>query len=269
MAKGKTLSMKSEWLQEFWHYRELFYFLVWRNVKIRYKQTVLGASWAVIQPFCTMIVFTLFFGRLAKMPSDGIPYPVFSYSALLPWTYFSGALTAAGNSLVGNSNLITKVYFPRATIPTSAALSGLVDFGIASIVLLGMMAYYRIPLSWGFLLWPVLLVPLVLLALGVGMMLAALNVRYRDIKYTIPFMVQLWLFLTPIIYPTSIIPERFRALSAFNPLSGIIEAFRSSFLPTRHVDWHMLGISVAVVLVVFVLGATYFRKVEKTFADII
>lgn len=261
--------MKTEWLQEFWRYRELFFFMAWRDVKIRYKQTVLGASWAVIQPFFTMIVFTLFFGRLAKMPSDGIPYPIFSYSALLPWTYFSGALSLAGNSLVGNANLITKVYFPRVTIPASAVLSGLVDFAIAFVVLLGMMAYYHIQLSWGLLLWPVIVIPLVLLALGVGMIFASLNVKYRDIKYAIPFGIQLWLFLTPIIYPTSIIPERFRFLAAMNPLTGLIEAFRASMLPTRQVDWHLLGISVVVILFIFVLGAVYFRKTERTFADIV
>jgi lipopolysaccharide transport system permease protein len=261
--------MRGEWLQEFWRYRELFYFLVWRDVKIRYKQTVLGAAWAIIQPFFIMIIFTLFFGRLAKMPSDGIPYPVFSYSALVPWTYFAGALALAGNSLVGNANLITKVYFPRVTIPASAVLSGLVDFAIASVVLLGMMVYYRIQLSWGLLLWPVLVVPLVLLALGVGMFLAALNVKYRDVKYTIPFIVQLWLFLSPIIYPTSIIPERFRTLIALNPISGIIEAFRASLLPTRQVDWQLLSVSVAVTLFIFTLGALYFMKTERNFADVV
>lgn len=261
--------MKNEWIKEFWRYRELFYFLVWRDVKVRYKQTVLGAAWAIIQPFFTMVVFTLFFGKLAKMPSDGIPYPIFSYSALLPWTYFSMALTNSGNSLVGSANLITKVYFPRAIVPASSALSGLVDFAIASVVLLGMMVYYRIQPSLGLLLWPVLIIPLVLLALGVGMILAALNVNYRDIRYVIPFGVQLWLFVTPIIYPTSIIPERFRALIAFNPLVGIIEAFRASILPTREMNWQILGISVAATLFIFVLGALYFRKVERTFADIV
>jgi len=261
--------MQNEWVSEFWRYRELFYFLVWRDIKVRYKQTVLGAAWAIIQPFFTMVVFTLFFGRLAKMPSDGIPYPLFSYSALVPWTYFAGALSLAGNSLVGNANLLTKVYFPRVTIPASAVLSGLVDFGLASIVLVGMMFYYKIKLSWGLLLWPVLVVPLVLVALGVGMILASLNVKYRDIKYTMPFIIQLWLFLTPIIYPTSIIPERFRFLAACNPLTGIIEAFRASLLPTRQVDWQLLGVSVALALIIFVVGSLYFKNTEKYFADIV
>ena len=261
--------MRGELAAELWHYRELFYFMVWRDVKIRYKQTLLGATWAIIQPFFTMIVFTLFFGRLAKMPSDGIPYPVFSYSALVPWTYFAGAISLAGNSLVGNANLITKVYFPRVAIPASAVLSGLLDFAIASTVLLGIMAYYGVQFSWGLLLWPLLVVPLVLLALGVGMILAALNVKYRDVKYTIPFLLQIWLFITPIIYPTSIIPERFRFLIALNPVSGIIEAFRASLLPTRQVDWQLLGTSFAVITVIFTIGMLYFRKTERNFADLV
>ena len=259
----------SEWLKEFWRYRELFYFLIWRDVKVRYKQTLLGAAWAIIQPFFTMVVFTLFFGKLAKVPSDGIPYPIFSYSALLPWTFFAGALRNAGNSLVNNSVLLTRVYFPRATLPASSVLSGLVDFGIASIILLGMIGYYRIQPSWEMLLWPVLIIPLAIIAVGVGMILAALNVRYRDIRYAIPFFVQLWLFLTPVIYPTTIIPERLRVLMAFNPLSGIIEAFRASLLPTRQVDWQALSISITVTLFVFTLGIIYFKQTERTLADII
>ena len=256
-------------IQELYKYRELFFFLVWRDVKVRYKQTLLGAAWAVIQPFFTMIVFTLFFGKLAKMPSDGIPYPIFSYSALLPWTYFSGALTNASNSLVMNKNLITKVYFPRVTIPSAAALSGLVDFSIASLILLAMMVYYKIQPSWELLLWPFLIVPLVLLVIGISMFLSALNVRYRDIKHVIPFIVQLWLFITPVIYPTSIIPERFRFLIALNPMVGIIEAFRASLLPARQVDWQLLWLSIASSIIIFVVGLTFFQKAEKEFADII
>ena len=265
----RTIAVQSEWLSELWNYREVFYFLVWRQVKVRYKQTILGAMWAIIQPFFTMVVFTLFFGQMARIPSDGVPYPIFSYSALLPWIYFSGALSLSGNSLVTNANLLTKVYFPRITIPATATLSGLVDFGIASVVLLGMMVYYRIPPTWELILWPVLIVPLVLLALGVGMIFAALNLKYRDIQYALPFFVQLWLFVTPVIYPTSIIPEPLRILTAFNPLSGIIEAFRASLLPTREVDWPQLLISVGVTICVFILGALYFHKTERTFADIV
>ncbi len=261
--------MLKAWLKEFWDYRELFFFLVWRDVKIRYKQTFLGASWAVIQPFFTMIIFTLFFGRMAKMPSDGIPYPIFSYSALLPWTYFSTSVTLSGNSLVAGANLIRRVYFPRVALPGSSVLSGLVDFGIASIVLIAMMFYYDIAFSWGLLLWPVLIIPLMLLALGMGMILSSLNVKYRDVKHAIPFLIQSLLFITPIIYPTSIASERVRRLLSFNPLTGLIEAFRASMLPTRSVDWALLGQSVGITLIIFIVGAVYFRKTEREFADII
>jgi len=257
------------WLKEFWEYRELFYFLVWRDVKIRYKQTVLGAAWAVIQPFFMMVVFTVFFGKMAKMPSDGIPYPVFSYSALLPWTYFSAALTHSGNSLLAGANLVRKVYFPRAALPTASVLGGLVDFSIAFFFLFGLMFYYDITPGVGLLLWPVLMIPLVLLAMGIGMLLSSLNVKYRDIKYAIPFLIQTLLFVTPIIYPTSIAPERFRFLLSLNPLTGLIEAFRASALPTKAIDWPLLGLSVGITLVIFVLGAMYFRKTEKEFADVI
>ena len=261
--------MKFQWLKEYIDYRELFFFLVWRDIKIRYKQTILGASWAVIQPFFTMVVFTLFFGKLAKMPSDGIPYPIFSYSALLPWIYFSGALANAGNSLISNVNLITKIYFPRAIIPASAALSGLVDFAIAFLLLLGMMVYYQIAPTWELLLWPVLLIPLVVLAVSGGMILAALNVNYRDIKYAIPFGIQICLFITPVIYPTSIIPEKYQFLLALNPLTGIIENCRSALIPTRQIDWHAFGISTGIIGLIFIFGIFYFKKTERTFADII
>jgi lipopolysaccharide transport system permease protein len=257
------------WLREFWEYRELFYFLVWRDVKIRYKQTVLGATWAVIQPFFMMIVFTVFFGRMAKMPSDGIPYPVFSYTALLPWTYFSTALTHSGNSLLSGANLVRKVYFPRAALPAASTLGGIVDFAIAFVFLFGLMFYYHITPGIGLLLWPALLIPLVLLALGIGMFLAALNVKYRDIKYAIPFLIQALLFVTPIIYPASITPERYRFLLSLNPLTGLIEAFRASALPGKMVDWPLLGLSAAITVVIFVAGALYFRKTEREFADVI
>lgn len=257
------------WLKEFWEYRELFYFLVWRDVKIRYKQTVLGATWAIIQPFFMMIVFTVFFGKMAKMPSDGIPYPVFSYAALLPWTYFSAALTHSGNSLLAGANLVRKVYFPRVALPAASALGGIVDFAIAFVILFGLMFYYDITPGVGLLLWPVLMIPLVLLAMGIGMILSSLNVKYRDIKYAIPFLVQTLLFVTPIIYPSSIAPERFRFLLSLNPLTGLIEAFRASALPSKTVDWPLLGLSVGITLVIFVLGAMYFRKTEREFADVI
>ncbi len=261
--------MRSLLVTEFWQYRELFYFLVWRDVKIRYKQTLLGASWAVIQPFFTMVVFTLFFGRLAKVPSDGVPYPLFVYAALLPWTYFSSTIAFSGNSLISNAGLIRKVYFPRITIPASAALSGLVDFAIAFAVLLGMMFYYNVPIGWSLILWLPLIVVLVALAVGVGMILSSINVKYRDVKYAIPFAVQIWLFITPIIYPTSMIPDRFKPLMCLNPLSGIIDAFRASLLHGRYIDWSSLAISVGITALVLALGTLYFHKTERTFADII
>ncbi len=261
--------MKSEWVSEFWDYRELFFFLVWRDIKVRYKQTVLGGLWAVLQPFVTMVVFSLFFGSLIKVPSEGVPYPIFSYSALVPWTYFSGALILTGNSLVGNSNLLTKVYFPRVALPVSAVLGGLLDFGIASLLLVGMMVYYNVQPGWALLLWPFLVFLLVLLAIGVGMIIASLNVKYRDIKYALPFVIQLWLYITPIIYPTSIIPERFQGLLALNPLTGIIESFRSIILPGRSVDWRLLSISSAISITLFCVGLIYFRKTERGFSDII
>src|SRR5262245_5106164 len=256
-------------LREFWLYRELFYFLAWRDIKVRYNQTALGVAWVVLQPLLTTFVFTLLFGKLGNIPSDGLPYPLFYLSALLPWMYFSATLSNSGNSLVANANLITKVYFPRAILPTSAAISGLVDFAIGCILLVGLLAYYRIAPSWEMLMWPFLVIPLVTLATGVSMILAALNVRYRDVKYTLPFLIQLWLFVTPVIYPTSIIPERFRLLIALNPLCGVIDAFRASLVPLRVIDWQLLGISLVITLAVFAIGAAYFRRTERSFADIV
>jgi lipopolysaccharide transport system permease protein len=269
MGRSKLLEERLEWVKEFWRYRELLYFFVWRDLKVKYKQTVLGALWAIIQPFCTMVVFTIFFGKLAKMPSDGIPYPVFSYSALVPWTYFTTSLSSAGNCLIGNSNLLTKVYFPRVSIPVASVLSGLIDFFIASMLLGVVMMYYNIPLTWELIFWPVLVIPLSLLALGLGMLLAALNVRYRDVKYTIPFGLSLLMYLTPIIYPLSIVPEKYRVWLSLNPLTGIIEAFRSIVTKNKEVDFVTLGISFAVIIVVFIIGLSVFRNTEKKFADII
>jgi lipopolysaccharide transport system permease protein len=254
---------------EFWRFRELLFFLVWRDVKIRYKQTMLGAAWAIIQPFVTMIVFSIFFGRLANMPTDGIPGPIFWYSALLPWTYFSGAITNAGNSLVGNRDLITKVYFPRMILPASTVVSGLVDLFVASLLLIGMMVYYDVGFSWGMLVWPLAISSLVLLALGAGMFLSAINVNFRDVKYALPFAVQLLMFVTPVIYPTSIIPEKYRGLMALNPLSGIIEACRASLLPTRDVNWMTLGVSFAITVIIFVVGLIYFNRTQRSFADVV
>jgi len=256
-------------IREFWAYRELVYFLAWRDVKVRYKQTVLGVLWAVIQPFFTMVLFTLLFGQLAKIPTDGIPGPIFYFSALVPWIYFSSTVTNAGMSLVANSGLLTKIYFPRIILPAAAALSSLVDFLISSVFVVGFIVYYRIPVGWNLLLWPVLVVLLILLALSLGMFFAALNVKYRDIKYALPFFIQLLLFATPIIYPASMIPERFQWLLALNPLSSLIEMFRYVVAPNRTVDWNSLGISVAITGALYVAGMAYFKSTEKAMADLV
>ncbi len=256
-------------IRELWEYRELCYFLAWRDIKVRYKQTVLGVLWAVIQPFFTMVIFTLLFGQLAKIPTDGIPGPIFYFSALVPWIYFSSTVTNAGMSLVANSGLLTKIYFPRVLLPAAAALSNLIDFLISSVLLGGFIAYYKIPLGWHLFLWPILVVLLMLLALSLGMFFAALNVKYRDIKYALPFFIQLLLFATPIIYPASMIPERFQWLLALNPLSALIEGFRYVVVPNRTVDWNVLGISVAISAGLFIAGVAYFRSTEKAMADLV
>lgn len=255
-------------LGEIWRYRELVYFLAWRDIKLRYKQTVLGAAWAIIQPLLAMVIFTLFFGKLAKMPSDGVPYAIFSYCALVPWTYFANALSSAGNSLVGSANLISKVYFPRLIVPGASVLAGTLDFGIAFSVLLGMMLYYGIATSWGILLVPILFLLTMGTALGVGTWLSALNVQYRDVRYVIPFMIQLWMFATPIVYPLSLVPERYRLLVALNPMAGIIEGYRAALLG-RPFQWSALAMSAVLCVLLLLAGAFYFRRVEKTFADVI
>ena len=255
-------------LGEIWRYRELLYFLAWRDIKLRYKQTVLGAAWAILQPVLAMVVFTLFFGKLAQMPSDGVPYAIFSYCALVPWTYFANALSSAGNSLVGNANLISKVYFPRLIVPGASVLAGTLDFGIAFSTLLGMMLYYGIAPSWGILLVPVLFLLTMGTALGVGTWLSALNVKYRDVRYVIPFMIQLWMFATPIVYPLSLVPERYRLLVALNPMAGIIEGYRAALLG-RPFQWDSLAEAVVLCFALLLTGAFYFRSVEKTFADVI
>ena len=256
-------------IRELWAFRELIYFLAWRDVKVRYKQTVLGVLWAVIQPFFTMVLFTLLFGQLAKIPTDGIPGPIFYFSALVPWIYFSSTVTNAGMSLVANSSLLTKIYFPRIILPAAAVLSNMVDFLISSVFLVGFIVYYKIPFGWNLLLWPVLVVLLMLLALSLGTFFAALNVKYRDIKYALPFFIQLLMFATPIIYPTSMIPERFQWLLALNPLSGLIEAFRYVAAPTQVLDWNLLTLSVAITGFLFITGVAYFKSAERAFADIV
>ena len=256
-------------LRELWDYRELFYFLALRDIKVRYKQTALGVLWAIIQPLFTMVIFTVVFGKLANISTDGVPRPVFYFSALLPWIYFSSSLSSAGMSLVSNADMLRKIYFPRMILPAAAALVGLLDFLIGSVLLIGFVVYYELPMGWNLLLWPVLVVPLVMLALGAGTFLAAVNVKYRDIKYAIPFGIQLLLFVTPIIYPSSVFPEEFRWLLALNPLTGLIEAFRYAVTPTYVVDWNGLWLSVGTTVVIFIFGVAYFRRTEKAFADIV
>lgn len=256
-------------LPELWEYRELLYFLVWRDIKVRYKQTALGAAWAVIQPLFMMLVFSLFFGRLAKVPSDGIPYPVFAFCALIPWQLFANALTESSNSLVGNQNLITKVYFPRLVIPIAAVLSGLVDFLIALGILILMMLYYGIVPGWSILVLPGFILLAVVTALAVGLWLSALNVQYRDVRYTMSFLIQFWLFATPVAYPSSLIPENWRAFYGINPMAGAVEGFRWALLGKTQPPGAMLWVSVLVVTILLLGGLYYFRRMEQQFADIV
>ena len=256
-------------LRELWEYRELLYFLIWRDVKVRYKQTALGAAWAIIQPVFMMVVFSLFFGRLAKVPSDGIPYPVFTFCALIPWQLFANALTESSNSLVGNQNLITKVYFPRLVVPLSAVLSGVVDFAIAFVLLLVMMVYFGIVPTWAVVTLPVFILLEILTALGVGLWLSALNVQFRDVRYTISFLVQVWLFLTPVAYPSSIIPARWRVFYGLNPMTGVVEGFRWALLGKAAPSLSMLLVSILMVLAILIGGLYYFRRMEQTFADLV
>lgn len=256
-------------LGELWSYRELLYFLVWRDVKVRYKQTVFGAAWAIIQPFFTMVVFSLFFGRLAQVPSDGLPYPLFSFAALVPWTFFASGITQGANSLVGSQNLLKKVYFPRMAVPIATVLAGLVDFALAFSVLLIMMGWYGFAPS----LHIVAVVPLLLLALvtalGVSLWLSAFNVRYRDVRHAVPFLVQFWLFATPIAYPSSLLGEPWRLVYALNPMVGVVEGFRWALLGADTAPGPMILVSTAAALLLLVGGAFYFRRVELTFADVV
>jgi lipopolysaccharide transport system permease protein len=256
-------------LKKIWNYRELLHFLTKRDIQVRYKQTVLGGLWAIIQPVFTMIVFTLLFGRLAKMPSDGIPYPIFVYAGLLPWTYFANALSASGNSLVGSANLITKVYFPRLIVPASASLAGLLDFFVAMLVLGVLMIYYQFVPGFAVFLFPVLVGLTFLCAVGAGLWLSALNVQYRDIRYVIPFLVQLWMFVSPVIYPVSMIEQKYQWLLALNPMGGVIKAYRASLLGHLPIDWFLLGISSVIIIVLFISGLFYFKRMERTFADVV
>lgn len=256
--------------EELWNYRELAYFFVWRDLKVRYKQTVVGALWAIFQPLAAMLIFTFFFGRLAKMPSDGMPYPIFVYTGLLLWNYFSFGLSHSSNSMVGNSNIIQKIYFPRLIIPISSSFVGLVDFAIASLILIGLMFYYRyIPNLTGILYIPLLVFITFLSSVGLGCFLASINVKYRDVRYVVPFFIQMLMFLTPVIYPVSMLGDKFKWILAINPMSGVIETARAAIFGTRAVDWQILSIAMIISLSLFIFGIVYFRNTEKYFADII
>lgn len=256
-------------LRELWRFRELLYFLVWRDIKVRYKQTVLGASWAILQPLMTMVVFSLFFGKLAKIPSDGIPYPIFSYCALVPWTFFATGLSSSSNSLVGSQSLIKKVYFPRLAIPLATVLAGVVDFALAFVVLLGMMLFFGITPTINVVWLPALVALAFVTALGVGLWMSALNVQFRDIRYTIPFVTQFWMFTTPIAYPSSLLEEPWRSIYGINPMVGVIEGFRWALLGAETKPGPMLVVSTLAAVCVLISGALYFRRMEKTFADVV
>lgn len=255
-------------LHELWEYRELLYFLTWRDLKVRYKQTAFGVAWAIIQPLFTMIVFSLFFGKLAKVPSDGLPYPIFSYVALLPWNLFASSLGQSANSLVNSTNLIKKIYFPRLVIPLSSVLSGVIDFAIAFAILLGMMVYYGVRPTPAIWLLPFFLLLTLITALGVGIWLSALNVEFRDVRYVIPFLTQFWLFATPVAYPSSLLTGGWRILYGLNPMVGVVEGFRWALLGT-HPPSATIGVSVLISLAIFASGVLYFRRMEKGFADLV
>ena len=256
-------------LRELWEYRELLYFLTWRDIKVRYKQTVLGAAWAIIQPFFTMVVFSLFFGRLAGIPSDGVPYPIFSFTALVPWTFFANGLNQSSNSLVGSADLIKKVYFPRLAVPIATVLSGVVDFVLAFVVLMGMMLYYGVVPTINTLWLPFFFLLALVTSLGIGLWFSALNVEFRDVRYTVPFLTQVWMFSTPIAYPSSLLSEPWRTLYGLDPMVGVIEGFRWALLGTDTAPGPIIIVSSFAAMALLVGGAFYFRRMEKTFADLV
>jgi lipopolysaccharide transport system permease protein len=268
-----TIKPRRSWqlidFRELREYRDLFYFLVVRDIKVRYKQTFLGGLWAVIQPFFMMIVFTLFFGNLAKVPSDGIPYPIFNYSALVAWTYFANSVSYSSNSLIQNSALISKVYFPHIIAPITPVLAFLLDFCVAFVILIGMMLYYHIYPTIMALYLPLLVILIMIIASGIGMFLSALNIKYRDIRYTVQFIIQFWMFASPVVYPVSMVPEKYHLIYAINPMTGVIEGFRSALLGTVAFPTQILMVSAAVSVIVFIFGALYFKRTERFFADVI
>ena len=255
-------------LRELWRYRELLYFLAWRDVKVRYKQTAIGAAWAILQPFLTMVVFSIIFGELLEVPSDGVPYPVFAYAALLPWNFFAGALTRSGNSLIADTNLISKVYFPRLILPLSAVMSLILDFAVAFVILLLMMLFYHIVPGVAVVTLPLFLLLALMTALACGVWLSAVNIKYRDVAYVIPFLTQFWLFITPVAYPSTIIPEPWRVFYGLNPMAGVVEGFRWALLGKQQLSWDLVLISFLVVIPLLVGGLFYFRRMEHEFADV-
>ena len=267
------ISSSTSWLAlrlgELWDHRELLYFFVWRDVKVRYKQTAIGAAWAIIQPILTVVTFTIIFDKFAKMPSDGLPYPIFSYAALLPWNYFAKSLNGSIGSVVASAHLITKVYFPRLLLPISATVSGLIDFGISFIFLLVMMAWYGIVPTWGTLLLPCFILLTMMTALSVGLWLSVINVRFRDVAQATSFLIQIWLFASPVAYPVSVVPEKWRALYSLNPMAGVIEGFRWALLGKQMPDIGSIITSAAVVFLLLVGGLIFFKRMENTFADIV
>ena len=254
---------------ELWEYRELLFFFVWRDIKVRYKQTVMGVSWAIIQPFLKMVVFSLFFGGLAKIDSDGLPYPIFSFAALVPWTFFENALTQASNSLVVSANMVKKIFFPRLTLPTATVLAGVVDFALSFLVLLGMMAFYGVVPTANIVWLPFFLLVALITSLGVSLWLSAMNVQFRDVRYTLFFITQVWFFATPITYPSSLIPEKWQPIYGLNPMAGVVEGFRWALLGTGTPPGPMTFVSTLVAIILLASGAFYFRRMEKTFADVI
>lgn len=274
MNRSKTrIQPSSGWsslkLRESWEFRELLYFLTWRDIKVRYKQTVLGASWAILQPFLTMVVFSLFFGRLAGVPSEGVPYPIFSFAALVPWAFFANGSNQAANSMVGSANLIKKVYFPRLIVPVATVMSGLVDFTLAFFVLLLMMVFYRIVPTAQIIWLPLFLLLAIVTTLGVGYWLSAMNVQFRDVRYAVPFLIQLWLFITPVAYPSSLLDEPWRTLYGLNPMAGVVEGFRWALLGTEAGSLPMVLLSSLVSIILLISGTYYFKRMERTFADVV
>lgn len=269
----RRLQRSSGWvplnLRDLWEHRELLYFFVWSDLKLRYKQTVLGASWAILQPLMTMIIFSIFFGKLARLPADGVPYPIFAYTALVPWTYFANSMNLSSASLIRYERVITKVYFPRLIVPLAAVLAGLVDLGAAFLLLIGMLIFYGFVPTVAILALPLYVLLAATTAFAVSLWLSALNVQYRDVRYTLVFITQLWLFMTPIVYSTTMVPERWRPLYGLNPMAGVVEGFRWSLLGTSHGPGPMLFVSVAMVVLLLVGGLFYFRRMERTFADVV